>query len=101
MSDIEKASKDAVEAARQGEQFAMLLAAVQAAQQTQPAPCQHPPPPQQGAVGKWVAIGIAGTFLAVGLAVSMVAFAVGAVALTTCVVVLRTVFTDFTREGRP
>ncbi|MDJ1138572.1 hypothetical protein [Streptomyces iconiensis] len=100
MSDIEKASKDAVEAARQGEQFAALLAAVQAAQQTQPAPCQHPPPPQQGTAGKWVAIGIAGTFLAVGLAVSMVAFAIGAVALTTCVVVLRSVWREHQTKAR-
>ncbi|MBO8196655.1 hypothetical protein ITI46_34255 [Streptomyces oryzae] len=42
MSDIEKASRETVEAARQGEQFALMLAAVQAtAQQTQPAPCRH------------------------------------------------------------
>lgn len=99
MSDIEKASRDAVEAARQGEQFAALLAAVQAAQQDRPATCQHPTP-HQGAARKWVAIGIAGTFLAVGLAVSMVAFAIGAVALTVCVIVLRSVWRDYQTKGR-
>ncbi|MGP3977235.1 hypothetical protein ACTWQF_25130 [Streptomyces sp. 8N114] len=99
MSDIEKASQDAVEAARQGEQFAVVLAAIQAAQQATPAPCQHhQAPAPQGAAGKWVAIVTAGAFLAVSLAVSMVAFAIGAVALTVCVVVLRSVFSDFTQS---
>ncbi|MFE9391208.1 hypothetical protein [Streptomyces sp. NPDC006784] len=96
MSDIEKASAEAVEAARQSDQLALMLAAVQAAKESQPAPCQHQQVQQQGAAGKWVAIGIGGSFLAVALAVSMVAFAIGAVALTVCVVVLRSVWSDFT-----
>ncbi|MFE9385841.1 hypothetical protein ACFYMO_21860 [Streptomyces sp. NPDC007025] len=101
MSDIEKASAEAVEAARQSDQLALMLAAVQAAKESQPAPCRHHQAPAgQGAAGKWVAIGIGGSFLAVSLAVSMVAFAIGAVALTVCLVVLRSVWTDFThRKG--
>lgn len=96
MSDIEKASAEAVEAARQGDQFAMMLAAIQAAKESQPAPCQHHQAPAVGgSAGKWVAIGIGGSFLAVSLAVSMVAFAIGTVALTVCVVVLRSVWADF------
>ncbi|MEW2220019.1 hypothetical protein AB0939_12045 [Streptomyces sp. NPDC006990] len=100
MSDIEKASAEAVEAARQSDQLALMLAAVQTAKESQPAPCQHHQAQQQGAAGKWVAIGIGGSFLAVSLAVSMVAFAIGAVALTVCLVVLRSVWTDFAdRKG--
>ncbi|MGW8379211.1 hypothetical protein [Streptomyces sp. ODS28] len=98
MSEIERASREAVDAARQGDQFALVLAAIQAAQQPQTAPPRQPPPAPRGAAGKWVALGVAGTFLAMALAVSMVAFAIGAVSLTVCLLVLRSVFTQISKE---
>ncbi|MCT2589493.1 hypothetical protein LHJ74_06055 [Streptomyces sp. N2-109] len=106
MSNIEKASRDAVEAARQGEQFAVVLAAVQAAQQAQSAPCQHhqatqpasAPAVSGSAAGKWLAIGIGGSFLALALAISFIAVAIGAIALTVCVVILRSIWTDFRKD---
>ncbi|MGW7518722.1 hypothetical protein ACWGJ2_24355 [Streptomyces sp. NPDC054796] len=63
---------------------------------TQP---HYPPAPQNGGGAvKWIGIGVGGSFLAVALSVSMVAFAIGAVSLTVCVVVLRSVWADFTKE---
>lgn len=101
MSDLQKASQDAVDAARQGDTYAVVLAALHAQQQAQQPACQHqaPPPVQpSGSAGKWIGIGIGGSFLAVSLAVSAVAFAIGAVALTVCVVVLRSVWTDYQKN---
>jgi hypothetical protein len=98
VSDIEKAAKDAVEAARQGEQFAVMLAAIQAAQAQQQAPaCHHqqPAPRQAGSVGKWIGLGVGGSALLLTVAVSAVAVAISAVALTICVLVLRSVYRDF------
>lgn len=69
-------------------------------QAPQPPACTHPhyPAASNNGAGKWLAIGIGGSFLAVALSVSMVAFAIGAVALTICVVILRSVWADF-RKG--
>jgi len=68
---------------------------------SQPPACTHPhyPQPASHGAGKWLAIGIGGSFLAVALSVSMVAFAIGAVALTICVVILRSVWNDFAHKG--
>lgn len=102
VSEIEKASREAVEASRQGDQFALMLAAVQAAQQTKPAPCQH----QRQASArpfdarKAVAYTVCGCAAAACLSMFFMAFAFGAVGLTVCVVVLRSVWADFTnRKG--
>ncbi|WP_406321906.1 hypothetical protein [Streptomyces sp. NBC_01637] len=98
MSDIQKASQDAVEAARQSEQFAVILAAVTAAQQAQQqvTPCQHAQPVAQsgGGAAKWLAIGAGGSALLLAVAVSAIAVAISAVALTVCVLVLRSVWTE-------
>lgn len=97
MSDVEKAARDAVEAAQQSEQFALLLAAVQAAQAQQQTPCQHhqaPAPVRQGSAGKWVAAGVGGSVFLLAVAVSAVAVAISAVALTVCLLVLRSVWQE-------
>lgn len=102
MSDALKRAEAAVQEARADSQMVELVAALIAAQQQpqQPA-CQHQAPapakPSSGA-GKWLAIGVGASFLAVSLAVSMVAFAIGAVSLTVCVVVLRSVWQQWRQE---
>ena len=93
--DLEKAAKDAVEAASNSEHLALVMAVLQAQQLTQHQGCQHPPAPvQQPNTGKWIAVGVAAPFLAVTLAISVMAFAISAVALTICVLVLRGMWTD-------
>lgn len=96
--DLERATRDAVEAARQGEQFAVMLAAIQAAQVQQP--CQHHPvpAPRPSNTGKWVAAGVGGSVLLMTVAVSAVAFAISAVSLTVCLLVLRSVWQDMRRK---
>ena len=97
MSDLNKASSEAVEAARQGEQYAAVLAAIHTAQQQsqQSMACSQPTAPAvSGSAGKWIGIGVGGAFLAVALAVSMVAFAIGASAAAVCLLVLRSVWAD-------
>ncbi|CAL9478470.1 hypothetical protein SUDANB106_03010 [Streptomyces sp. enrichment culture] len=94
--EIEKAAADAVQAAQQSEQYALLLAAVQAAQaQHQPCQHQHPvPAPRPSSAGKWVAAGVGGSVFLLAVAVSAVAVAVSAVALTVCLLVLRSVWQE-------
>ncbi|MFG3254948.1 NfeD family protein [Streptomyces sp. NPDC048172] len=94
MSNIERASQDAVEAARQGEQFAMMLAAVQAAQQPQATPCQHhqaparPPFDARKAV-TYTACACVGTAF---LTLFFLAFAIGAFAVGVAALVLWSVW---------
>lgn len=99
MSDIESASREAVESAQQGEQFAMMLAAIQAAKQ--PA-CNHQAPApvakSSGGAAKWVGIGVAAVFLAVAISISLVSVAIAAVCLTVCVLILRDVWTSMRKE---
>jgi len=102
MSDLSKASQDAVEAARQSEQYAVILAAVTAAQQVQqqsPA-CQHahPAPRSSGGAAKWLAIGAGGSALLLAVAVSAIAVAISAVALTACLLILRSIWTDIRKK---
>ncbi|MFI5803015.1 hypothetical protein [Streptomyces sp. NPDC051561] len=99
--DISKASAEAVAAARQSEQFAMMLAAMEAARAVQPPTCQHqaPAPKSSGSAGKWLAVGVGGSVFMVALALSAVAVAISAVALTVCLLVLRSVWQDI-QKGR-
>jgi hypothetical protein len=98
MTDIEKASREAVEAARQGEQFAMILAAVQAAQiiqaQQQPAPPSAPIPQQSSQAGKWVAITVGGSVLLLTVAISAVAVAIAAVAVSGSLLIVYRIYRD-------
>jgi hypothetical protein len=98
MSDIEKAARDAVDAAANTEQVALILAVLQAQQLVQqqpaPVPAQHAP----GGAAKWVGIGVGASVLLLTVAVSAVAVAISAVALTVCVLVLRGMWADM--KGR-
>ncbi|MFC8274916.1 hypothetical protein ACFUJR_20735 [Streptomyces sp. NPDC057271] len=99
MSDIEKAAREAVEAAHNTEQLALVMAILQAQQLTQHQGCQHPPAPvQQPNTGKWIAVGVAAPFLAVSLAVGFVAVAISAVAVTICLLILRGLWVDMQQE---
>ena len=98
MSDaLEKAARDAVEAADNSEmvrQIAAILAAQQVTSQQQlPAPV-----PVRRPVGLYVAAGIGGavalTALAMAAALLAVAVAVSAVAATVCLLVLRSMWAD-------
>lgn len=101
MSDIEKAAKDAVDAAANSEHLALIAAVLQAQQLTQQA--QQPSVPanerQPGGAAKWIGIGIGGSIFLVTIAVSAVAVAISAVALTACLLILRSIWTDV-RKGR-
>jgi hypothetical protein len=102
---LQQAETAAAAAARQSDHYALMLAAVQAAQlmrqQPQPPACPHHHGPQQSApVGKWVAVGVAGSVAAISLALSAVAVAVGAVAVTCCLIVLRSMWRAETRRHR-
>lgn len=102
MSDIEKASADATEAAQQSDAYALALAMLHTAQQAQQPACQHQrpaPAKSSGSAVKWLAVGMGGSALILSVAVSAVAVAVSAVALTVCLLVLRSVWQDM-RKGR-
>jgi hypothetical protein len=102
VSEIEQASREAVEAARQGEQFQLMLAAIQAAAQQQPAHTHPAPVPAartSGSAAKWVGIGVAGAFLAVALSVALVSTAIATVCLTVCVLIVRDVWKSLRSKG--
>jgi hypothetical protein len=101
MSDIEKAARDAVEAADNTEmtrQIVAILAAQQLLnQQQQPQP--PAPMPVSRPIGLYVAAGIGGavtlSFLAMAAALFAIAVTVGAVSATVCVLVLRSIWRDY------
>jgi len=100
VSDIEKAAREAVDAAHNSEQLALIAAVLQAQQLTQQQPAA-PAPVQKssGGAAKWVGIGIGGSIFLLTVAVSAVAVAISAVALTICVLVLRSIWKDV-QKGR-
>lgn len=103
MSELEKAARDAVEAAENTQmvqQIAAILAAQQllAQQQPQQAPaCQH----QQGrSAGEWLGIGAAVCVGGVGIAFASIAIAIGAVSVAILALVLRSMWADVQQKGR-
>ncbi|MGV9242183.1 hypothetical protein [Streptomyces sp. NPDC003710] len=96
MSAIEKAAREAVEAADNTEltrQIAAILAAQQLLNQQQP---QAPAAPVQPFdAKKWVVIG--GVVVSVGLvgALFAVAIAIGATCATACLIILRSLYRDY------
>ncbi|UCM89187.1 hypothetical protein [Streptomyces marincola] len=63
-----------------------------------PAPPQHP---DRGAqLVKWGAAGAVGSLFLLTAAVAFVAVAIGAVAVTICVLVLRSLWNDMTKENK-
>ncbi|WP_432169714.1 hypothetical protein [Streptomyces sp. 1222.5] len=100
MTDIEKAARDAVEAAENTElarQIAAILAAQQLLNQQQPQP--GAPARQEFDAKKWVVIG--GVVVSVGLvgALFAVAIAIGATCAAACLLILRSVWRDV-QKGR-
>lgn len=103
MSDIEKAAREAVEAAANSEQLALITAVLKAQQIAQlaqqqpaaPAPVQR----QSGGAAKWVGIGVGGSIFLLTVAVSAVAVAISAVCLTACLIILRSMWRDY-QKGR-
>lgn len=101
MSDIEKAARDAVEAADNTE-LVRTIAAILAVQKVTEAQTPAPrPTPREFDARKWLVIGglgIAGAgvacFLAMAAAVLAIAIAVGACCATACLLVLRSMWRD-------
>lgn len=102
MTDISRASAEAVEAARQGEQFAVILAAIQAAQiiqAQQPAPLAATPvmvsqQSSAGTAGKWLTIGIGGSMLMVTVAFAAAALAIAAACTALVALVVYGIYRD-------
>ncbi|MEH0642855.1 hypothetical protein QBB33_15535 [Streptomyces scabiei] len=98
MSDLEKAARDAVEAADNTE-LVRTIAAVLAAQQHQAQQQPATPAPAQRPYGAYIAAGIGGavalTALAMAAALLAVAVAVGAVCATVCLLVLKSLLDDY------
>ncbi|MFJ1808528.1 MULTISPECIES: hypothetical protein [unclassified Streptomyces] len=99
MSDIEKAARDAVEAADNTEMLKQIVAVLAAQQVAQPQRQAVTPAPVRRPVGLYVAAGIGGavalSFLAMAAAVLAVAVAVGAVCATVCLLVLKSLLSDY------
>jgi hypothetical protein len=101
-ASLSKASADAVEAARQGEQFAVILTAVQAAQIVQAQQPTPPPPVVQqshaGTAGKWLAVGVGGSMLMVTVAFAAVALAIASASVALVALVVYGIYRDI-RSG--
>ncbi|MFD7995853.1 hypothetical protein [Streptomyces mexicanus] len=99
MSDaLEKAARDAVEAADNTELTRQIAAILAAQQLLNNQPQQAPAVVAKRPMGAYVALGIGGavalTALAMAAALLAVAVAVGAVAATVCLLVLRSLWAD-------
>jgi hypothetical protein len=105
MSDALRKAEDAVRDATANTDVVRIVAAVlatqQAAQQQAPAPPSAPTTDRRP-VGLYIAGGIGAAvalaFLAMAAAVLAVAVAVGAICATACVLVLRSMWRDFTNR---
>ncbi|QKW07340.1 hypothetical protein HUT18_14035 [Streptomyces sp. NA04227] len=99
--DLDKAAREAVEAADNSEQLKLIAAVLQAQQlmqAVQPHQCQHQAPRQQFNAFKWLTIGGVVSVCALALAVASVAVAIGGVCATACLVVLRSLLRDFQND---
>lgn len=105
MTDVTKASAEAVEAARQSDHFAVMLAAIQAAQLVQAQQQPTPPPPvtvQQsaaGTAGKWLAICAGGSMLMITVSFAAVALAIASACVALVALVVYGIYRDI-RGGR-
>ncbi|MBZ9638019.1 hypothetical protein [Streptomyces sp. PSKA30] len=110
MSALEKAARDAVDAADNAEQLKLIAAVLKAqqllnAQQTsRQEVCQHQAPQQPFDARKWVVIGgvvcvggCVASVLALAFALAMTAVAVGGTCATACLLVLRSMWRDYQR----
>ncbi|TXJ73287.1 hypothetical protein E2C11_29545 [Streptomyces lavendulae] len=100
MSDLEKAARDAIEAADNSEmvkQIAAILAAQELLAQQQPRKPAVPAQPFDAK--KWVVIG--GVTVSAGMAAALfaVAIAIGAVCVTACLLILRGLYREIQKGG--
>lgn len=97
MSDLEKAARDAVEAADNTELVRTIAAVLAAQQMNQPQQCQHPAPRPEFNATRWLVIG--GVVVSGGLVASLfaVAVAIGAVSVTILALVVRSMWADYTK----
>ena len=100
MSDaLEKAEAAVRDAAANTDVVRIVAAVLDTQQASQPQPQTPAPRPVQRPIGLYVAAGIGGavalTFLAMAAALLAVAVAVGAVCATACLLVLRSMWTDY------
>jgi streptomycin 6-kinase len=102
MNPVEEAQSAAAAAARQSDQYALVLAAVQAAQIVQQQPqhrCEHDHQPRaEFDARKWLVIGGVGTVGALAFALASIAIAVGACCATACLIVLRSMWRHYLRN---
>ncbi|MEV5182890.1 hypothetical protein AB0K88_24330 [Streptomyces werraensis] len=102
--DLERAARDAVEAAdntQMVQQIAAILAAQQllAQQQPQAPACQHQQ--RQGrSASEWLGIGAAVCVGGVGLAFASIAIAIGALSVAVLALVVRSMWADVQKKGR-
>lgn len=96
-TSLEKAAREAVDAAHNSEQLAIIAAFLKAQQltQAQQQPCQHQAPRQDFNAKKWLVIGGVGCVCALAFALASIAIAIGAVSLTACLIVLRSMWRDY------
>lgn len=113
MSDLEKAARDAVEAADNTELVRQIVVALQVQQvlngqqlTDRKSACQHQAPKQEFDTKKWLTIGglacVGGCVacaLALAFAVAMTAVAIGGVCATACLLILRSMWRDY-QKGR-
>lgn len=106
MPDITKANAEAVQAARQSEQFAVILAAIQAQQIIQAQQQPVPPPPvvvrqsAAGTAGKWLAVAVSGSMLMVTVAMAAVALAIAAACTALVALVVYGIYRDIRGTNR-
>ncbi|MBY8876804.1 hypothetical protein [Actinacidiphila acidipaludis] len=100
VSEIGKASAEAVEAARQGDQFAVIVAALQAQHIINAQQAPAPPAPiviqksGAGQAGKWLAIAVGGSMLMVTVAFAAVALAIAAACIALVALVVYGIYRD-------
>lgn len=99
---LEQAEAAAADAARQSDQYALVLAAVQAAQIVQQQPqhvCQHDHQQRpEFDARKWLVIGGVGTVGALAFALASIAIAIGACCATACLIVVRSMWRHYLRN---
>lgn len=100
MSHLDDAGRDAADAAANSQHLALVLALLEAQKLTHQPPAAPPPAATpNGSAAKWIGIGVGGSVFLLTVAVSAVAVAISAVALTACLLVLRSMWREFQKRG--
>jgi hypothetical protein len=106
LTHLSKASADAVQAAQQGEQFALILATLKAQQIIHAQQQPTPPPPvtvqpsTAGTAGKWLAICAGGSMLMITVAFAAVALAIASACIALVALVVYGIYRDIRGNTR-